>query len=415
MTLRRKLLVAYLSLAAIAMLVTGVAFYLTLTWQSTTEQLEQHYQRSLLLQRIRAGTFQALKEVDDALTGEDYVDARQDFERALAPTQQDFQDWEALADRPEEQAELKRVLLAQQALVAYARQALGMLPHDRARAIELVDDRIDTRAYEQFRALTEEGVQADRLRRREIAAQTAQVRTTTQVMLAISATSTLSLALLLAAFLMQDLSAALRHLGKIVDRLRAGDYDTRADASRGDELGFLAASLNSLAEELAQSQGAVASRPIAVPQRDLAAVDLPLLVHRLLAHVGDELASRSTALELDLPPELRRVAADKARLEGALQLLMRAALQALPPEGGRLGLRARTGRTQGRVCLELAHDGHGAQDRQEAADCVERARLLIEQQGGTLTIVSEPAQGWVAQVGLAQWRALPNGIGPTPA
>lgn len=57
MTLRRKLLAAYLSLAAIALLVTGAAFYLTLTWQSTTEQLAQHYQRSLLLQRIRAGTF----------------------------------------------------------------------------------------------------------------------------------------------------------------------------------------------------------------------------------------------------------------------------------------------------------------------------------------------------------------------
>lgn len=246
------------------------------------------------------------------------------------------------------------------------------------------------------------------MRRREIAAQTAQVRLNTQVMLAISAASTLSLAFLLAAFLLQDLSTTLRRLREPVDRLRAGDHNARADETRGDEFGGIAASLNSLAEDLAQSRAADASRPVAPPRLDLAAVDLPLLVHRLLvhrllAHVGDELTSRSVALEIELPPELRRVAADKAGLETALQLLLRTALRALPPEGGRLGLRVRTGRVQGRVWLELAHDGHGAPTGADAADGVERARALIEQQAGTLTIVTEPAQGWVAQVGLAQW------------
>lgn len=132
-----------------------------------------------------------------------------------------------------------------------------------------------------------------------------------------------------------------------------------------------------------------------MPRLDLAVVDLPLLVHRLLAHIGDDLAGRSIALELNLTPQLRRVAADEAALEAPLQLLLRVALQAQPVEGGRLGLRTRVARAPGKLLLELAQDGNGAGTSMDTNDSLERARLLIEQQEGTLNILSDPGRaGW---------------------
>ena len=89
MMLRRKLLIVFGGLAFLSLLVAGVGFWSTIRWQATASEVEQHYRRSLLLQRVRASTFQALKEVDDGLTG-DSVDARRDFERALLPAAQDF-------------------------------------------------------------------------------------------------------------------------------------------------------------------------------------------------------------------------------------------------------------------------------------------------------------------------------------
>jgi hypothetical protein len=212
MTLQRKLMAAFGALATIALLVAVTALYLTLGWQDAAAQAERHYRRSLLLQSIRADTFQALKEVDDALTG-DVRDARDDFERILAPAQRHFREWQALADTSDEREEIARVRNGYDNLVAYARRVFELLPMDRAAAEKLIDLEIDTRAHEQFRVLTENGVQADGRKRDEIGAETRRVRTTTQVMLAVSMVSILSLTLLLAGFIAQDLFRPLRGAG----------------------------------------------------------------------------------------------------------------------------------------------------------------------------------------------------------
>ena len=413
MTLRRKLFVVFSALAVIALLVTGVALFLTLTWQSTTAQVERHYQRSLLLQRIRAGTFQALKEVDDALTG-DHVDAKDDFERALQPTSRDFSEWSSLADTPDERAEVSRVQAAYERLISSARQVFELIPKDRAAAIQLVDDEIDTRTYEQFRVLTEEGVQADREHRRAIAAETNRVRTTTQVMLAISAFSILSLIFLLAAYLSHDLFGSLRELVATLDRLQKGDLKARAEEGRNDEIGAVARSLNQflvsvehrnlMAESRAGSSGQIAPpdhvhRQIAAIETklsrlkersgddvraivtetenlvhaigryirfgypidlDLKNVELPALIYSVLTPRKDELMQRAISLEVSLTPEITEITGDYLRLREALTEILRKALDSMPEKGGKLGFRTVFDSGEPNfIRIEIANNGDG--------------------------------------------------------
>ena len=76
MNLRRKLLTVFGALAVLVLVTAGVTFWVTAQWQTTNDDLEAHYQRSLLLQRVRAATFRAFKEVPDAVTGDATVPSR---------------------------------------------------------------------------------------------------------------------------------------------------------------------------------------------------------------------------------------------------------------------------------------------------------------------------------------------------
>ncbi len=167
-SLRRKLLTLFGGLVAIALLVAGVALVITLNWQSTTADLEDHFRRSLLLERVRANTFQALKEVDDALT-DDAIDARADYEAAIEPAARDFAEWAALAHTDAERAELVRVRGAHAELLDSAGRVFELLnAGDRAGAIKLVDDELDTKDMKRFREITDGAVATDRAIRQSI-------------------------------------------------------------------------------------------------------------------------------------------------------------------------------------------------------------------------------------------------------
>ena len=411
MTLRRKLVAAFAGLVAVGLLAAGAALFGTLRWQSTAADMETHYQRSLLLQRVRAGTFQALKEVDDALTG-DHVDALADFERALAPTARDFEEWASLADTHAEQGEVERVRAAHRRLIENARQAFALVGRDRAAAVRLVDDEVDTGDYERFRVLTERGVEADRNRRRIVRSETERVRTTTQIMLAVSVLSILSLTLLIAAYLSHDLFAPLRSLAQTAHRLTLGDFKARAEEDRDDEMGEVGRALNQLAKSIEQRSriddptenpvggreiepgGPVLHRLVAQlrakvrelkerPGRtdaaelgqledlasavarhsslsfpldlDLEPVDLAALVHGVISRYRTELAQRAVSLELSLEEGLGPVLADRLKMREAISEAVRDALDALPPRGGRLGFR--TYAAEGSVRIEVADSG----------------------------------------------------------
>lgn len=470
MNLRRKLMAAFAGLALIALLVVGGALFATLRWQRATAEMETHYQRSLLLQRVRAGTYQALAEVHDALTG-DHVDARSDFERALRPAAEDFEAWAARADTPAERAEVVRVRAAHQRLIGNAARVFALVPIDRTAAIRLVDDEVDTNDFEQFRLLTERAVEADRARRRTIAAETQRVRWTIEIMLAVSAISILSLVLLIAAYLSHDLFGPLRGLSDTIERLRLGDGKARADADRDDEIGVLATALNAFADSLEQraelGDGAEGGDWRDTPTRatlhrlvaglesrigelraragdrdadvlaeienltravarftalgfpldlDLEPVDLAALVHSVVSRHRVELAERAVSLELVLATDLGPVLVDRLKLREAIGEAIRNALDALPANGGRLGLRTLGG--DGKVCIEVADDGPGMEggliEKALGGDPFEGpsrprvglslARLIAQRHGGELEIFSETGKGSVVQFALPHRR-----------
>jgi PAS domain-containing protein len=71
---------------------SAVTLWATLQWQKSDSGLREHYQRSLLLQEVRAGTFRAFKELPDAISKRD-PNARVEFEALLSEAEKDFRAW----------------------------------------------------------------------------------------------------------------------------------------------------------------------------------------------------------------------------------------------------------------------------------------------------------------------------------
>ncbi len=59
MNLRRKLLITFGTLVLLGLTIAGITVWTTVQWESSNEDLQNHYTRSLETQRVRAATFQA--------------------------------------------------------------------------------------------------------------------------------------------------------------------------------------------------------------------------------------------------------------------------------------------------------------------------------------------------------------------
>ena len=429
MSLRTKLIAGFAGLAAIALLVIAVAAFTTLRWQAANAEMETHFQRSLLLQSVRASTFQALKEVDDGLTG-DHVDARADFEAALEPATRDFRAWAALADTQAEQREVARVRAAHVELVSSGRRVFDRVPVDRTAAIQLADDEVDTKDLARFRAITVAAVDADLAIREGIARDTMRLRETAQVMLAIGAISVIALMLLIAAYLSSDLFRPLRQLSGVLGRMADGDRDARAEEGRNDEIGAVARGVNRVANMLgngAREQAAASATTStlglsnalrarlaqmreqasdadwqAVDRMALAlgasdakgqAIDIATLFHDALADHRGEIERRGIAVEQRLSSPLPRPTAPLALTRRATDMMLSIALDRLSDRGGRLGLRAYVDPDSGATRIEVADDGGAGEIDLSALEAV-AAEL-----GGCARVFAD-AKGQVGQLTL---------------
>lgn len=426
MTLRNKLLTAFGGLAATALLAAAVALYVSLRWQATSGDVERHYLRSLIVQQVRAETFQALAEVNDALAGDpiEADDARRDFERAIEPTSAMFSQWTNLADSPREAGEVRAVKNAQARLIEDARRVFAMIESDRrSEAVRFVDDQLDTGDYAAFRALTERIVVSDQERRRTIRAGTEQLRRSASVMATIAIMAAVSLTLLIAAYLASDLFRPLQGLRDALDALARGDSTQRLDADRNDEIGSAASAFNRAAEAVRQREamntggdkGAAdwreapsrltLHRLIATLQTRLttlraenagpevlaqaeesaaaiahfAAIGFPLdlrlercdprlIAQEALTRFGPEIANRGISCELNLDAGADRLLADRLKLREAVEEMVRNALGALPVQGGRIGVRVQRNEEQGVLQIDVADGGRGMD-----GDLIERA------------------------------------------
>ncbi|MDQ3711003.1 MAG: HAMP domain-containing protein [Acidobacteriota bacterium] len=252
MNLRRKLLTVFGALALLSLVTAAVTLWTISSWTKTSKATENHYQRSLLLQRIRASTFRAFKEVPDAVTGDD-IDSNVEFEEYIQPAREDFETWAKLA---EDEAELQQVWQIREAfnvLEATAKETFALVKQNRRKeALDLMEGKLEDNDFENFNRLTAEAVESDRAKRQVIRATNENTRRTARIVLAIVAFGTISLVLLLAAYLTSDLFKPLKELKQALKRTAEGDYNQELHDSREDEFGEVNHAFNQMVKMIAR-------------------------------------------------------------------------------------------------------------------------------------------------------------------
>ncbi|MCP9494490.1 MAG: sensor histidine kinase [Pyrinomonadaceae bacterium MAG19_C2-C3] len=254
MNLKRKLLTVFGALALLSLLTAGMTLWMIGQWRATNQRIENHYQRSLLLQRVRATMFRSFKEVPDAVTGDD-LDSREEFNEYIKPAEDDFAQWSKLAETNEELEQVKQVRAAYDALVAVANQTFDLVEAGRMReAFELMEGKLEDDDLATFQRLTEQAAESDRSYREQVRASVDGTRRTAQIVLSIAAFATVSLVLLLAAYLASDLFKPLKEVEQALKRAGSGDWKTRLTEERADEFGAINKAFNRMAESVAQRE-----------------------------------------------------------------------------------------------------------------------------------------------------------------
>ncbi|WP_250125702.1 ATP-binding protein [Chroococcidiopsis sp. CCMEE 29] len=329
MNLRRKLLTTFGGLALLALATAGVTVWAIAQWQITEQNLQEHYQRSLLLQSVRAATFRAFKEVPDAILSDD-PDAQQEFEASLKPAEEDFKRWAGLADTDAERKQVQQVRNAYVKVVKDARAAFALVEAGRRdRAFALMEEELEAKDFAQFQKLTEQAVASDQQNRSVIRGQTQNTRQTAQLVLAIAAFGTISLILLLAAYLASDLFAPLREVEQALDDVARGNLQRHLDEERADEIGAISKAFNRMVEAMGERQqvAGLAAVPVGVTSdgdgKDSTWQNLPsrVTLHRLVA----QLRSRVTQLsQSNGVGDAEELAKHKQALVDQLDLLLQA-------------------------------------------------------------------------------------------
>jgi len=254
MNLRRKLLTVFGSLALLSLVTGAVTLWTISSWAKTSTATENHYQRSLLLQRIRASTFRAFKEIPDAVKGDD-ADSEEEFEEYIQPAKEDFETWARLA---EDEAELQQVRQIRQSfdiLEITAKETFALVNQNRFKeAFELMEGKLEDNDFEDFNRLSEEAAKSDRAKREVIRESNENTRRTARIVLAVVAFGTISLALLLATYLASDLFKPLEELRKALKRTAEGNYKQKLHDSREDEFGAINRAFNQMVKTIARRE-----------------------------------------------------------------------------------------------------------------------------------------------------------------
>ncbi|NJK58401.1 MAG: HAMP domain-containing histidine kinase [Pleurocapsa sp. SU_5_0] len=248
MNLRKKLLTTFSALALLTLATASMTLWAIAKWQDSEQRLKAHYQRSLLLLGVQASTFRAIKELPDAIIGND-PDARQEFEDFLKPAEADFQLWTALADTEAEQQQVQQVRNGYETLIKDARITLDLIEQNRRdRAFRLLENQLEGKDFVRFQELTQQAVESDRQNRQIIQSQTQNTRQTAELVLVIVAFGSISLMLLLAAYLASDLFAPLREVEQALNDFAKGNWKTRLNQERTDEIGAINQAFNRMTE-----------------------------------------------------------------------------------------------------------------------------------------------------------------------
>ncbi|WP_026732461.1 ATP-binding protein [Fischerella sp. PCC 9605] len=302
MNIRKKLLTIFSGLALLALASGGVTVWAIASWHASEDNLQDHYQRSLLLQRVRAATFRAMKEVPDRVITDD-DDAKEEFEESIEPVDEDFERWAKLADNDAERQQVQQVRNAYNQLMNNARRVFDLMDAGRRNeALELMEEQLEKEDFQKFDEVTKAAVASDQKIRQQIRNQANNTRQTAQLVLTISAFGILSLIFLLFAYLASDLFAPLREAEQALDDVAKGDFQRHLDEERQDELGSLNRAFNRMTAAIAQREQIISMAAVPIQETDGASqqpdwqkVPSRLMLHRLVS----QLRSRVSQLHGD--------------------------------------------------------------------------------------------------------------------
>jgi PAS domain S-box-containing protein len=214
------------------------------------------------LQKVRATTFRAFKEVPDAASGSD-PNAPAEFDRLVKEAEKDFHAWAELADTEEERKQVRQVRATYNALTKDAWQFFELVAKGRTReAYRIMEEQLEDVYFEAFDILSAEAVESDEQHRRLIQAQTKRARELEQAALGVASVATVTLVGMLAFSFVSGLFRPLREVEKALGALGRGDLQRRIPettalrpASMGaeDELSTLVHAFNSTVDELSQT------------------------------------------------------------------------------------------------------------------------------------------------------------------
>jgi signal transduction histidine kinase len=476
MNLRQKLLTTFGGLALLTLVTAGMTMWTLNSWRNSEKRLDEHYQRSLLVKEVQATTFRAFKELPDSVTGGDsdaeeefeelIAATTPDFEKWAALAHNDQENQQV------EQVRSSYTTLLKEAHKVFDLVDAGR----RKEALILLDDHVEEGILEDFEKVTEAAIESDRQNRRVIRAQVQNARQTAQLALSIVAFGTISLVLLLLGYLASDLFTPLREIKLALDDAKRGNWQRRLDEERTDEFGAIAQAYNQMLEEMASRQQMVelAAIPVSDLKKDLdwqkmssrvmlhqmvsqlrsrvahlssdntiedkkalitqldlllqsvsriaefgfpldlnlARTDIRTLVYEVLQRFQSELIERAVSIEIDIEPAVNYAVVDRLKLRSALGELIRNALNALPEQGGRLGIRTTVSEDGTELKIEVGDNGKGIkqplieqaftplanEDGKTAGVGLALTKAIIQQHGGEITLKSEPEQGTYVQI-----------------
>jgi len=306
MNLRRKLLTVFGALALLALVTAAVTLWTISSWTKTSVATETHYQRSLLLQRIRASTFRAFKEIPDAVTGDD-PDSDVEFEEYIQPAEKDFEIWANLAEDEAERQQVQQIRQAFDVLEEDAKNVFSLVKENRLKeAFDLMEGKLEDNDFENFDRLTAKAVESDRAKREVIRASNENTRRTARIVLAVVAFGTISLVLLLAAYLASDLFKPLEELREALKRTADGDYNQELHDSREDEFGAVNRAFNQMVKTIARREKFAGDGGEEAENAEVSfnSFTSKVTIHKLVAQM------RLRILELNA--KLKRTAAEKS-------------------------------------------------------------------------------------------------------
>ncbi|MEM8721365.1 MAG: ATP-binding protein [Cyanobacteria bacterium P01_G01_bin.39] len=322
MNLRQKLLSTFSGLAVLALLNAGLTGWAIVSWQASNRELNNHYQRSLLVKELKTRVINASHTIREAIST-DNPTAHKQFKQDLAPVEQYFRDWSQLAHNEAEKKQIQQLNDAYLVLLDDSDKIWQLLAQGRTfEALKLRREKLNHSSFPQFEKLSDRAINSDLQYREKVLQQVTENQSTAELVLILAAFGTISLTLLLTAYLNSDLFAPLKEIKQGLDSLSQGDRQINLDIERSDEIGSINRAFNRLVESLQKRGQFLESaaltndwETILDRQGEITHVPSRLLLHQLLKQMKTQLAQLDRQnLNGDLPHISKREVFDQLNL-----------------------------------------------------------------------------------------------------